>query len=529
MPRVISINGNYLMDIVTESNFIEDGKKRTGILLIHGLTGSPTEMKPLEKYLKKLGFDVENILLAGHGGTHAEMIGANSMQWLASAREGMQRILSRNDRVIACGLSMGSIIASCLAAEESRVSALVMLSPTLDYDGGVALSTGINKIFQTGLARKFARTVLTAFPLLSKHLYWEESPPYGISDVRIQRQITKSIEDARNGGGNEFGVFRTYYKSFMDMWQLIDYGQECFPKVKCPVLLMHSLEDTLASVHNATESYLSLGSSNKALFMLTGCDHVMTLDLQRQLVQKLIGAFAQQYSSVNTEFKTVRSVIAPVLSQAKIAKGGALSAIISPEMHGLDKEEWKVLYPGRRYAHLASVSDVNQLHSLVLRDMAQPLMSLPVFIGDYGQDTLRNSSIASRTLSRLLAPNASLIYELPGLGLNKAAAEDSKAKALSYLSTLVDSMARSAKADAFTNVQHETPSLPQAAELTRSADNKQIHINRDVLRLLSGAETFCHRNKLAAMFSRFIRVAVPAPQAEREMQRLENATAVSVG
>lgn len=523
------------MDIVAENKVIEDGKKRTGVVLIHGLTGTPTEMKPLEKYLKKLGFEVENVLLAGHGGSHADMIESNWDQWLESAREGMRKVLSTNDRAIVCGLSMGSIIASCLAAEETRVSAVVMLSPTLDYDGGVVLNASlVNSFFQTELARKVARKIVSCFPFLGKNCYWEESPPYGISDERIQRQITKSIEEARKGGGNEFGVFRTYYRSFIQMLDLVDYARDCFSKVKCPVLLMHSLEDTLVSIHNATETYLSLASANKALFMLTGCDHVMTLDLQRNLVHKLIGEFVQQFSAVNTEFKTVRSVVSPVLSHARISKGGSISAIISPEMHGLNKEEWKLLYPERRYAHLASVSDVNQLHSIVLRDMAQPVMSLPVFIGEYGQDTLANTSILSRALSKIVAPNAtvfgvgSLIHELPGLGLNKSASADAQSKTLFHLSSLVDSMARSARADAFTNVQHQTPQLPQPAQLFRSADKKPVPINNDVVRLLSGSEIFCHRSKLATAFSKFIRVALPMPQPERE-PRLENATAFSAG
>src|SRR5579883_899821 len=185
------------MDIVAENNFINEGNKRTGVVLIHGLTGTPTEMKPLEKYLKKLGYDTENVLLAGHGGTHADMINSDWQQWLESARDGLRKILSRNDRAIVCGLSMGSLIGSCLAAEESRVSALVMMSPTLYYDGGVVLDASIaNKIWQTEFVRQLGRKLAKAFPAFGRHCYWEESPPYGISDERIQRQITKSIEDA---------------------------------------------------------------------------------------------------------------------------------------------------------------------------------------------------------------------------------------------------------------------------------------------------------------------------------------------
>lgn len=525
------------MDIVANNKTIDSGnKKRTGIVLIHGLTGTPVEMKPIEKYLSKLGMDVENVLLSGHGAGHKEMIASSWTEWMESARAGVKKILTRNDRVVICGLSMGAVIAASLAAEESRVSAIVMLSPTLYYDGAVADNNIVDSVYNSAFARSAMRQLVKAIPFCGKNFYWEESAPYGIRDERIQRQISKSIEAARLGGGNEFGVFRTYYQSFVEMWDLVDHARVCFSKVKCPVLMMHSLDDTLASIHNATETYLNIGSNNKALFLLTGCDHVMTLDLQKNLVHKMIGRFVQDFSAVSTEYRTVRSVVVPVLSEAKIAKGGNISAIISPEMHGLSKEEWKSLYPGRRFAHLASVSDVHELHSIVLRDIAQPLLSLPVFIGEYGQVTLfKNASRIWNTLSKAIAPaNAtvfgvgSLIVELPGLGMNKAASEESRSKALSHLIRVVESMARSSRADAYTNVQHQVPELPAPANLTRATDNKPFRLDERVHRLLSGFETFCHRNPVQGFFSRFIQVAVPVAPAEPEPIRMGKAAA-SVG
>jgi carboxylesterase len=495
-------------------------------------------MKPLEKHLVKLGFDVENVLLAGHGGGHEEMIDSLWTHWLESARQAVRNILSRNDRVMICGLSMGGLIGASIAAEESRVSSLVMLSPTLSYDGSILDNNLVDSIFNSAFARSVMRGVVKALPILGRQLFWEESPPYGIRDQRIQRQITKSIEAARAGGNNEFGVFRTYYASFKQMWDLVDHVRNCFAKVKCPTLLIHSLDDTLVSLHNSTETYLKIGASNKALFLLTGCDHVMTLDLQRNLVHRTIGQFAQKFSEVTTEFKTVRSVISPVLEDAKIAKGGNVSAIISPEMHGLNKEEWKALYPGRRYAHLASVSDVHELHSIVIRDKAQPLMSLPVFVGEYGQVSLfkKSGKIWNAISKFLVSPHAtvfgvgSLIVELPGLGLNKSAEIDSQAKALSQLARIVESMAKTAGADAYTNVQHEIPTLPAPAVLERATDNRAVPLDDRVLRLLTGAETFCHRGALQGFFSKFSQVSLPiAPAAEVEQVRMEEAAVSSVG
>lgn len=523
------------MDIVADSKVGEDNKKRTGVVLIHGLTGTPVEMKPLEKYLRKLGIDVENVLLAGHGGSNDDVIASSWKQWLESARQGVKKILATNDRVIICGLSMGSILASCLAAEESRVSAVVLCSSTLYYDGSVLENSIIDWVYHSELPTKFMKWLVQTFPLVGKKCYWEELPPYGIRDERIQRQITKAIEAARNGGNNEFGVFRTYYRPLTEMLDLVSYARKLFPKVKVPVLQLHSLDDTLASVSNATDTYLNLGSNNKALFLLTGCDHVMTLDLQRNLVHKMIGRFVQSFSEPSTEYKTVRSVISPVLSESRFAKGGTISALVSPEMHGLNKDEWKALYPGRRFAHLASVSDVHELHSIVMRDTSVPLMSLPVFIGEYGQSSSADpSSKIWEAISNLIASKdatvfgvGSTIVELPGLGLNKSAAEESNSKALSHLIRIVESMGKSAGVDAYTSVQTQVPELPQPAELHRANDNKPVRLNAKVHRLLNGTDTFCHRNPFREFFARFVQIALPQPGVEHDREVFE--PAISVG
>lgn len=502
------------MDIVTGNEPVES-KKKTGVVLIHGLTGTPVEMKPLEKHLKKLGFDVENVLLAGHGGSNADVIASTWQQWLQSARDGVKAILSRNEKVIICGLSMGSLLASIIAAEESRVSGVVICSPTLFYDGSVLQNSLIDWVYASDIPRNTMKAMVRILPILGKTWYWEELPPYGIRDERIQKQITKSIEAAKAGGTNEFGVFRTYYGPLVEMLDMVEVARKSFSKIKVPVLQLHSLDDTIASIHNSTEAYLRLGTNNKALFLMTGCDHVMTLDLQRQLVHKMIGRFVESYSEKNNQ--QVRSVIAPVLGEAKFAKGGTINAMISPEMHGLTKEEWKALYPDRRFAHLASVSDVHQLHSIVMRDAANPLMSLPVFMGEYGQTMpLAATNTMWRMVSNLMAPSnatvfgiGSMVDELPDLGVNSAAGSEAQSKAYSHLIRIIESLGKSGKVDAFSSVLQRTAELPKPAMLYRANDNKQVRLNADVQSLIEGKQVFSHRNIVRNSLTKFIQIAMP--------------------
>lgn len=57
---------------VTEHEFVMPGTgvaARTGVLLVHGLTGTPAEMRLLAKGLNKQGFTVYAVQLAGHCGS----------------------------------------------------------------------------------------------------------------------------------------------------------------------------------------------------------------------------------------------------------------------------------------------------------------------------------------------------------------------------------------------------------------------------------------------------------------------------
>ncbi len=267
--------------------------KRIAVLLIHGLTGMPSEMRPIEKYAASMGLEVATPLLAGHGSTDADLLAATGIQWLESARVALRSLLERNDSVVVCGLSMGGTMAAILAAEEpERVSGVVILSPTLAYDASNMKELPIIRWMRTQFVRDVMHDVCTIFPVVGRTLYWTETPPYGLKDERLQKQITKAVEAARSGENTSYGLFRTYFGSLREMNLLNRDLRKIAHKIFCPVLILHSYEDTLASMSNATNMFALLPAANyRRLAVLTGCDHVLTLDLQRHLVCKIIGEF----------------------------------------------------------------------------------------------------------------------------------------------------------------------------------------------------------------------------------------------
>jgi carboxylesterase len=93
------------------------GEGQRGVLLVHGFTGSPFEVRLLGEDLARRGFAVEGPLLAGHRATTREMRRAGWHDWLRTASEAFDRLRARvgQRRIAVAGLSMGALLTLELA------------------------------------------------------------------------------------------------------------------------------------------------------------------------------------------------------------------------------------------------------------------------------------------------------------------------------------------------------------------------------------------------------------------------------
>jgi len=252
---------------------------RPGILLLHGLTGMPSEMRPLERHLQAQGYSVSVPLLPGHGGTHRELLATTWSDWVTGARAACGELAARCDTVVVAGLSMGALLATLLAVDDARVAGIVLLSPTLRYDGP--------SIPWTRRLLPLAHVV----PGADRLFYWTEKPPYGLRDERLQRLVTRAVKAARRGEHTEYGLFRTYVGSVRELNRMVRLVRRRAGAVRCPALVLHSREDTITSGANAEEMHALLGSAEKSIRWLSGCDHVLTVDLQKHVVARAITDF----------------------------------------------------------------------------------------------------------------------------------------------------------------------------------------------------------------------------------------------
>ncbi len=285
--------------------------KNVGVLLIHGLTGTPTELKPLYKHLTKLGYNVVSPVLAGHGAGHGELLETTWQDWLNSVRKPLKDLMEEYDEVFIVGLSVGALLATMLAEENPKVKGLVLLSFALGIPGP-----------NTPKSRCLLPLVFK-FPFLRRYLFWTEDPPYGLQDKRLQQNITRTIQASKRGETSQYGLFRTYVDSLYQHKLLEKEVCKKAPNVKCHTFIMHSLEDTMLSIENATKIYGLLGTQEKSITFITGCDHVMTVDLKRNEVAQRVEQFISrkiygEHKELEVKEDCLTCEIHPVLNEDEL-------------------------------------------------------------------------------------------------------------------------------------------------------------------------------------------------------------------
>ena len=114
------------------------GRPDVGVLLVHGFTGSPFEMRPVGEALASSGIGSIGVLLRGHGTHPDDMVGYRYTDWIADVESALDRLLERHERAVIVGLSMGGTLTLNVAARRAndpRVVGLVTIGATLYLTG----------------------------------------------------------------------------------------------------------------------------------------------------------------------------------------------------------------------------------------------------------------------------------------------------------------------------------------------------------------------------------------------------------
>jgi carboxylesterase len=255
------------------SLFLEGG--RIGILLIHGLGGTPVELRFIAQNLARAGHTVYCCQLAGHCGTPEELRRSTWREWAASVEAAHDRLARHCDVILAGGLSMGGILGLHLAQKRpAGVQGLLLFAPTLKLDGWSM--PWHSKLLQ------FVRPTP-----LRLEIDLPEREPYGLKDERVRRIVVASMQ---SGDAGAAGVFSTPVRSFANFNALVASVKPDLGKVRQPALIVHPREDDIASLRNAQYLQARLGGLVDTL-VLDNSYHMVTLDQQRHIVAERATSF----------------------------------------------------------------------------------------------------------------------------------------------------------------------------------------------------------------------------------------------
>jgi len=244
---------------------------RSGVLLIHGLTGTPTEMRLVGKGLNRQGFTVYGMQLAGHCGNEDDLLKTGWRDWYRSVWEAADRLRKDVDHMFVAGLSMGALLALKLAADRpDEVDGLGLYGTTFVYDGWTIPLIG-------KLSFMLPLVVSLGFGHRQK---FHECFPYGIKDERIRQRIANSMLD---GDSAAAGLPGNPWPSLAEFYRLSFRVKRQLSQVRTPCLVMHAVDDDVASLKNVRMIVRGVRAPVETV-LLENSYHMVTVDQERDKV-----------------------------------------------------------------------------------------------------------------------------------------------------------------------------------------------------------------------------------------------------
>ncbi|MGY1913874.1 alpha/beta hydrolase [Blastococcus sp. SYSU DS0973] len=219
---------------------------RTGVLLVHGFTGTPMSMRPWGEHLAAEGFAVRCPLLPGHGTRWQDCNTSTSDQWTATVEGAFDELAAVCDRVFVAGLSMGGTLATRLAEVRPDVAGLLLVNPAL-------------------LTQRLDAKLL---PLLS----------------RLTPSWAPIASDIKKPGVTELAYPKLPTRAMMQLRRLWAATRADLRRVTAPVIVFHSAEDHVVEPVNSTILLAGVGSTDTTEVVLEHSYHVATLDNDAPLI-----------------------------------------------------------------------------------------------------------------------------------------------------------------------------------------------------------------------------------------------------
>jgi carboxylesterase len=227
------------------------------VLVLHGLAGSPAEIRPLAEFMGMEGLTVSAPLLPGHGTDPEELRKVRWHQWVEAAQAELRRLQAHHEKVHLIGFSMGSIVALHLASHQEGIATLTTLaSPVKMSDWRQSL---------VPVLRFFVRNY-----------------PARVSNPEIAKQL-QNYDHYPVAAIHEFLRMKSQVRRLL-------------PRVTVPILIVQGEQDRVIAPDSADALYQEVSSKAKAKLILPKRRHFLALEPGREELFAQIRAWMKQHS-----------------------------------------------------------------------------------------------------------------------------------------------------------------------------------------------------------------------------------------
>jgi carboxylesterase len=236
-----------------------------GCLLLHGFTATPYDMRYIAGHLHGRDVTVSAVRLPGHATSPEDMERHTWSDWVEGARAGLFELKNSVERVVVVGQSMGALLALKLAAEHPReVDAVALLS--------------------------------TALVASARWMYWAAPVVPWLTPILppAARFLPKGDSDIADAAAR--AVSPTYkrvaIRSIYELLQLQSHVRPLLPRVKQPVLAIHSRQDHACSMENVDILQREVGGTLRSV-ILQSSYHVVSVDVDKEHAAEEIVGFVK--------------------------------------------------------------------------------------------------------------------------------------------------------------------------------------------------------------------------------------------
>ena len=230
--------------------FFLPAESENGVLLLHGFTGLPAELRPLGDYLHARGFSVLAVRLTGHATVPEDLARQTKEDWVDSVRDGYALLSGAAKNISVVGHSMGGLLALLLAAEK-KIARVVTLAAAIEINPEIGID----------LLPPREKCVGVYYPKARRHIH----------DAGIPATVNKTYR-------------LMPLVAIHELLTTIEETKAKLPAVTAPTLIVQSIADLTVKPASAEYIFDNLGSAEKELYWLEKSGHLLPLDCEREQV-----------------------------------------------------------------------------------------------------------------------------------------------------------------------------------------------------------------------------------------------------